>query len=233
MIKIAVCDDEAYMMNDISDKIGLYLTSRNIHAQISRYCGGTELLKSHEEFDILLLDIQMEEIDGMETARLLRQGDFKGILIFITVLSEYVFDSFELQAFDYLLKPLDQQRLIRTLDRAFAYLNRQDSRSLFVHKGDGSLIIPFDDILYCEVINRKIYIHTLQNVIDYYDKLENIEKKLDRRFFKCHRSYLVNLKYVRSFKEGLIHLSNQEHIPVSRLRGQELAGAMLQYMKEW
>jgi len=87
--------------------------------------------------------------------------------------------------------------------------------------------------VYCEVINRKVYLYLKDGaVIDYYEQIDTLEKKLDRRFFRCHRSYLVNLQYLKSYKPCIASLITGQTIPVSRLRNDAFAAAVLRHMKE-
>ena len=108
MIHIAVCDDEPYMSEQIKALVSEFFRKKNREICLRTFAGGEELLKYGGPIDILFLDIQMKEIDGMETARRLRADRFQGFLIFITVLKEMVFQSFEVQAYDYLVKPVDE-----------------------------------------------------------------------------------------------------------------------------
>jgi len=194
---------------------------------------GYALLRSSDEFDVIFLDIQMEQPDGMETARLLRQRDNHSLLVFVTVLRDRVFDVFPLEAFDYLLKHLDSDRFRRTMDRALRWLERDAAKNLVIQRGSGCQIVLLSDILYCEVLGRKIYLHKNDGiVVDYYDRLEDLEQRVDSRFFKCHRSYLVNLDYVSGCQEGQVLLPQGKRIPVSRLRERELTQALLRHMKE-
>ncbi len=107
MLHIAICDDEKYMSDKIKMMVSDFLCGKKMDIVISQFSNGGELLKYDRTIDILFLDIQMKDMDGMETARKLRDHKFKGILIFITVLKEMVFQSFEVQAFDYLVKPIE------------------------------------------------------------------------------------------------------------------------------
>lgn len=233
MIQIAVCDDEPFMLDDIAERLAAYMAEKKSACEISCYSNGKEILESGLLFDILFLDIQMEEPDGMETARRLRAQGFNGLLIFITVLREHVFDSFEVQAFDYLVKPLEDLRLRRTMERAIKILERYKGGNIVFQKGGSCQVIALSDIMYGEVLGRKIYIHRHGGeIVDYYSKLEDFAKRMDSRFFRCHRSYLVNLDYVCGTKAGFVLLSDGEKIPVSRLREQELLQALLAHMKE-
>ncbi len=175
MIQIAICDDEKYMSDHIKTMTSVFFRKKNREAAIRLFSSGEELLKYNGQIDILFLDIQMKYMDGMETARKLRAGRFRGILIFITILK---------------------------------------------------------DIVFCEIIDRKIYLNlTSSEVIDYYEKIENLETKLDHCFFRCHRSYLINLKHLKGYKNGTAYMDNGREIPVSRLRGKTFSSVVLQYMK--
>ena len=112
-------------------------------------------------------------------------------------------------------------------------LEQQAAKSIVIQRGTSCEVILLSQIVYCEVQGRKIYIHQSDGrIIDYYDKLEDFERRVDGRFFKCHRSYLVNLDYVRGCNAGQVILSGEDRIPVSRLRERDLTQALLHYMKE-
>ncbi len=233
MIYIAICDDEKYMLDEIAKMVSKFFRNKKIEITILKFLSGRELLKYKKTIDIVFLDIQMKEIDGMATAKVLREQNYRGFLIFITILQEMVFQSFEVQAYDYLIKPIEEAHFQKTMERLFCSIRSSSGNNLFIQKGNECRIISFDDIIFCEIINRKIYLHLRsKEVMDYYDRMENLEKKLDGRFYKCHRSYLINLKYLKSYKNGMAYLEGEEMIPVSRLRSKEFSNVILQYMRE-
>ena len=232
MVHIAVCDDEAYMSDQIQKMASDFFRSKNVETAILQFSSGTELLKYKKPIDILFLDIQMEDLDGMETARKLRKRKFQGFLIFITVLKELVFQSFEVQAFDYLVKPVEEGQFQKTMERLFSSMKQAGEANLLIQKGYESHIISLEEIVFCEIIDRKIYLHLASSgVIDYYDRIEHLEARLGSSFFRCHRSYLINLKYLKSYKNGIAYMEVGKEIPVSRLRSREFSGVILQYMK--
>lgn len=233
MIQIAICDDETYMIGLLSEKISAFFNKKNIEISISCFSNGLDLLSSNKTFHIIFLDVQMNEPDGFETAKRLRNNGFDGFLIFVTIMRELVFNAFEVQAFDYLVKPLQDEHFNQTMQRLLASIQDQNKTCLLIQKRNEWDIILFDHIIYCEIINRKVYLHLKnKSIIDYYDKIENLEKKLDNRFFKSHRSYLINLKYVKNYKSSIAYLTNGDAIPVSRLRRDDFLAAMLHYMKQ-
>ena len=234
MLRIAICDDEKYMSDKIKMMVSDYFREKNMDIVISQFSSGEELLKDNKTIDILFLDIQMKGMDGMETARKLRNRKFKGVLIFITVLKEMVFQSFEVQAFDYLVKPIESSFFERTMERLLDTMKNAGKSSLLVQKGYESSIVLLEEIVFCEIIDRKVYLHLVSSeIIDFYDRIENLETKLDSSFYRCHRSFLINLKYLKSYKNGTAYMEGGAEIPVSRLRSSEFSNVILQYMKEW
>ena len=232
MIHIVICDDETYMSDHIRALVSDFFHRKNMEITIQQFSSGEELLKYVRKIDLLFLDIQMKGMDGMETAKKLRERKFKGFLIFITVLKEMVFQSFEVQAYDYLVKPIKETYFEKTMERLYSSMKNASADSLLVQKGYESRIISLDDIVFCEIIDRKIYLNLASSeVVDYYDRIENLESKLDSRFFRCHRSYLINLKYLSGYKNGTAYMEDGREIPVSRLRSREFSGVVLQYMK--
>ena len=232
MIYIAICDDEKHMSAHIRSCVSDFFRKKNRETSLRMFSSGEELLSYNGQIDILFLDIQMKGMDGMETARKLRADQFRGFLVFITVLKEMVFQSFEVQAYDYLVKPVDEKQFEKTMERLYASMQNAREDSLLVQKGYEGRIIPKDEIVFCEVIDRKIYLNLASgDVVDYYERIENLEAKLDKHFYRCHRSYLINLKHLKGYKNGTACMDNGKKIPVSRLRSKEFSGVVLQYMK--
>lgn len=144
-----------------------------------------------------------------------------------------VFRAFEVQAFDYLLKPVREDYFSKTMYRLLDCLKKTGDENLLIRIGYESRLIPFDDIVFCEVIDRKIYLHLLSSeMIDYYEKIEDLGKRLPSCFYKCHRSFLINLKYVRSYENGVVFMEGGKEIPVSRLRNKDFSNVILQYMRD-
>lgn len=184
MICIAVCDDEKNMSDHIKKMTRDFFRRKNVEVSILQFSGGEELLQYDKKIDILFLDIQMEKMDGMETAKKLRKRKFQGFLIFVTVLKEMVFQAFEVQAYDYLVKPVEAGAFAKMMERLFASLQNADESGLLVQKGYESRIISLEDIVFCEIIDRKIYLHlSTSEVVDYYERIEKLEARLGSGFF--------------------------------------------------
>ena len=232
MIHIAICDDETHMADHIKKMASDFFRKRNKEISLRTFLSGEELLNYDGQIDICFLDIQMKDMDGMETAKRLRADKFRGFLIFITVLKEMVFQSFEVQAYDYLVKPVEEKQFERTMERLLASMQSVGEDSLLVQKGYEGRIIRKDEIVFCEIIDRKIYLNLVSDeVLDYYERIENLETKLGGHFFRCHRSYLINLKHLKGYKNGTAYMDNGKEVPVSRLRSKEFSSVVLRYMK--
>ncbi|RKI94366.1 DNA-binding response regulator [Parablautia intestinalis] len=232
MIRIAICDDEKHMSDHIRAMASDFFRKKNREIQLRTFSSGEELLSYDGQIDILFLDIQMKGMDGIETARKLRDSKFRGFLIFITVLKEMVFQSFEVQAYDYLVKPVEEKQFEKTMERLYTSMQNASEDSLLVQKGYEGRIIREEEIVFCEIIDRKIYLNLASGeVVDYYERIENLETKLGSHFFRCHRSYLINLKHLKGYKNGTACMDNGKEVPVSRLRSKEFSSVVLQYMK--
>lgn len=233
MIHIAIVDDESFVLLELSRAVKEYFKTKSVSYVIQTFTSGTEMLMQARLFDLIFLDIQMSGLSGMETAKRLRQSGAEGFIVFITALQEYVYDAFEVEAFDYILKPINSGRFRRTMDRLYRNIQTADTGSLLLPaKGNAYQSLLFREIYYLEAVNHKVEFHTKDAVYEGYFKITEIAERLDDRFFQCHRSYLVNLDFVCGYDNGLALLSGGKQIPVSRLRASALSKAVLCYMKE-
>lgn len=208
-MRIAICDDE----KNIRELIGNKVLKQYPEADIVFFQSGEELLLSDNHIDILFLDIQMSGRNGMETARELRKKDKNVILIFVTAVEEYVFQAFDVGAFNYIVKPIDDTKFADVLCRAVAEWHSQntDVRELeanyvMINNGGVHTKVVIEDIVYAEVFNRKVVIHKLDDEIEYYGKMSDLEAVAGDSFFRPHRAYLINFKYVEKYDATTIYL---------------------------
>ena len=208
-MRIAICDDEKDIRGLIANKV----EKQYPDAEIIFFQSGEELLLVDESIDILFLDIQMSGIDGMETARELRKKDKSVILIFVTAVEEYVFQAFDVGAFNYIVKPIDDTKFVDVLCRAVDEWHSQDTNVreleanyVMINNGGVHTKVIIEDIVYAEVFNRKVVIHKLDDEIEYYGKMSDLEAVAGDSFFRPHRAYLVNFKYVEKYDATTIYL---------------------------
>ena len=210
-MKIGICDDEKEIREILRDKV----QSLYPKADILQYASGEELL-ARELPDILLLDIKMQGKSGIETAEELRLIDRYLIIIFVTAIEDYVFQAFDVDAFHYLVKPFSDEKFTEVLRKAaiqFADRKKLESEhtkrekpNLIITTGGKHITVNFEDIVYAEVFDRKVIIHTLNDDIEYYGKLKELEEKAGNNFYRPHRAYLVNFRFIRKFDATNIYL---------------------------
>lgn len=215
---IAVCDDEKEIRASIERNIRLLCAD----ARIIRFEDGNALLSYPGELDILFLDIQMDGMNGIEAARALRKAENPVTIIFVTALEEYVFEAFDVRAFHYLVKPIDNAKFFEVLQSAIGEHRRsraaaaEEKAFIAVKQGSVTRRIFLCEILYLEVLNRKVTLHTAEEKLEFYGRLVELEKRLDRDFVRCHRAFIVNLRYVASYDAGSITLDNGEKIMLAK-----------------
>lgn len=236
MIKIAVCDDEVSAVQELSDKIKLFMDSKGLEYTLSKFFSGESLLSDisikNMYFDAVFLDIRMNQMNGMDTAKEIRKVNNKTNIIFVTALKDYVFDAFEVDAANYLVKPIEAQKLHWTLEKLVTSVSLTADCFLTIHKSGEIKKIPFTDIMYCEVVNHHVYIYEQNSTHEYGSKIDDLEKKLTGDFFRCHRSYLVNLKYIDSYSDGFAYLPSGEKIPIATRRQQAFMKSLLHYQRK-
>lgn len=227
MIKIAICDDENFFVDELQAQVKDFFLEKRIEFRVTEYLSGKELAEHAHDHDLIFLDVKMQEQDGFKTAEILRESGFSGHIIFVTIMKDEVYKAFEYEAFDYLVKPLSKSSFEHTMERFLRTLQNSSKQLIITHKNEQSLI-NLSDVLYCEVINRKINLHFVDgNIVEYYGKISELEQRLGREFFKSHRSYLVNLKYITGYNSNEITLSSGEKLPLSRGRKDALMGALI------
>ena len=208
-MRIAICDDE----KNIRELIGNKVAKQYPKAEIVFFQSGEELLLSDKHVDILFLDIQMSGRNGMETARELRQRDKNVIIIFVTAVEEYVFQAFDVRAFNYIVKPIDDVKFADIFHKAVDELDLQkkdvkvpEEKYVMINNCGVHTKVILDEIVYAEVFNRKVVIHKLDDEIEYYGKMSDLEAVAGDSFFRPHRAYLVNFKYVEKYDATTIYL---------------------------
>lgn len=201
-ISVAICDDEVFILDFLEEKVKKMFPS----ALTERFLSGKELLKGGTKADILFLDIQMSEMDGIETARIFRRQRMDAIIIFVTAYPEYVFQAFDVGAFHYLVKPLSDDKFFEVFGNAVQEIESRktggkepNEKYMMIQAGGVHTKILLKEIIYAEVFNRKVIIHTVSRDTEYYGKLSDLEEKLGEDFFRPHRSYLIHFKYVQRY----------------------------------
>ena len=233
-MQIAICDDEQEVWKLLERKIKEVCPE----AKLWFYRSGEELLLTKQFIDILFLDIQMPGISGMKAAEAFRKKNKKTVIIFVTALEEYVFQAFDVNAFHYLVKPFDDEKFKDVLAKALEQCRqldgmedvKQEERFLLIKTGGIHTKIFLKDIVYAEVFNRKVIIHSMKDKIEYYGRMSDLEKQLGEDFFRPHRAYLVHFKYVVSYDTTMVKLE-EGSVLMAKQKYSEFIKRYMQYVQ--
>lgn len=233
MLSIAVCDDEVIECCNMAKRIKEIMEEMKIPCIIRQFRSGGELLQALESFDIVFLDIIMQDLDGMKTAQAFRKKASDKILIFVSSSREYVFEAYDVEAFQYLLKPVDDRKLKNVLQKAIVKTQSRSQEFIIVSRERQKKKLFLDDIYYFEIKGRIVDAHGPEEIFTYYEQIGELENKIrDKGFFRCHKSYLINLKYVDGYSRKEVVLENGEKIVIAKRRYDEFVQEMLKVMRK-
>ena len=223
---IAVVDDEKAIREHICGLV----EERQPESRIEAYATGEELLASGKRFDIVFLDIQMEGMNGIEAARSLREKQGDTVLVFITGIKDYVFDAFDLYAFQYLLKPIDERKFAEVLERAVREsAKKKERRVLFIKSRN--LTLDQSEILYIESRAKKVEIHTVRQTIEIYAAMDELEGQLGENFYRCHRAYIVNMDCITEYDGESITLTGGDRVYLTKKKYGEFVKAYMWHLQ--
>ncbi|MDE6627597.1 MAG: LytTR family DNA-binding domain-containing protein [Lachnospiraceae bacterium] len=235
MIEIAICDDE----KNIRTYLASLIDRQGRECNITEYASAQDYLADGKMHDLLFLDIEMknstDSIDGMSLARRIRESGSKKqpIIIFVTGYERYVYDAFDVAAFQYLLKPIDEEKFARVFERAVEAVREQNllpPEALVLQFANSTKTIPLDHIYYIESEGHKVRLQLTDGSFSSYVKIGDLEEQLQGIFFRTHRGYLVNLAYVEEYNRNEVIMTNGDSILMSKYKYQEFVRAYLRYM---
>ncbi len=231
-LNIAICDDEKYYRNYVENVVSDYLVKENVLFQIELFEDGRDFCKVDEnirKFDIIFLDIDMKEMNGMETAYSIRKKNMEMDIVFITVMPDYVFEGYKVSAVRYIMKKEIDKSLPECLGDILKKRKFSSQKMEFPFVG-GKRTVFLNDILYIESKSHKLQFAGKTGVLYMYGQINDVESKIeDFNFVRCHQSFLVNLEHIEQINNYLICLSDGSEIPVSRPRYPEVKQQYLKY----
>lgn len=227
--KIAICDDCEADVQYLSVLVADWARTHGSPVVVREFSSAEAFLFHYEtekDYDILLLDIEMGEMNGMELARRLRRDNHSVQIIFITGFPDFMSEGYDVSALHYLMKPVSPEKLSAVLDRAADNLSEKEKhlKVVFDRQTD---FVSFDRILYIEAQKQYVLIHTPDGEYRMKASLAEMQEELDQRFFRCQRSFLVNLCYVVRINIHCVVLKNGEEIPISRGAADEIGKAII------
>lgn len=239
-IRIAICDDE----QNIRSYLAALIRREDSSCRISEYASAEAYLAAGEDYDLLLLDIELGggagspgSMDGMALARRLRSLplDRQPLIIFVTGYESYVYQAFDVEAFQYLVKPVDEGRFAEVFRRAaekLSVLEKQRRRTLLVQYAGSSRVIPLENIHYVESHGHKLLLHLKEGTVEYYGKIGELEQELGGQFARIHKGYLVNLRHVEEYARGQVTLTGGEKLVISKYKYDAFVKQHLRFLRQ-
>ncbi len=239
MIRTAICDDEA----NIRAYLASLIREQPYPCEITEYASACDCLAETQEIDLLFLDIELNPsgsgLDGMALARKIRERDptAQPVIIFVTGYERYVFDAFDVGAFQYLLKPVDEKKFAKVFARAVKQIesnweNPQRVRVLTLPSANTNRTVPLNHIYYIESRNHQVTLHLKDGEFTCYAKIGDLALELQNQFFRIHKSYLANLSYVEAYSKSEVTLTNGKKLMLSKYKYKDFVKAYLRFLKK-
>lgn len=217
-MRVAICDDEKPMQIALEKLLDEYSRIRNIDISIDKFENGHDLIKAinEREYEIVFMDYQMQDIDGMETSRLIRNKNNECIIIFVSAYPEIAVESYEVNTFRFIVKPINKEKLFKAIDN---YLKSIDYDNLLILKThDGTWKIKMSDIIYAEAKGKHTIIRTTKKTFEIHIHLKKVEEKLPiEKFCRCQRAYIAGFSHINNHTNSEIFFDNGERAQIGKV----------------
>lgn len=234
-MRIGICDDEASSHRELKIIIDKYANTKAISVLYFDFMSGEDLIKyllDHDDIDVIFMDYQMDTMSGLETSKSILEKNISIPIIFLTSFPEIVYDTFKVNTFRFLVKPIDTKKLSDALDDLLILYSSENY--IFVTADDTSKRININDICYIEARNKGSLVRLKDRTLDCGLLLSDFQKKLpEDRFFRSHKSFLVGFKYITEYGSSEIVFSNGEKAKISRYRFNDFKKSYFDYMKHY
>jgi len=233
MIRIAIVEDDDAYATTLEKYIHRYEEEVGEKFLIKRFQDGEDIaIEYRAEFDVILMDIEMQFMDGMTTAENIRKVDEEVVIIFITNMPQFAMQGYKVDALDYVLKPINYFAFSQRIERALSRMQKRRTKFISVNYKGGIQKINVADILYIEIQNHDLIYHTKTGQIVVRGTMRELEEKLkDEPFYRCNKAFLINLEHVNGFEDNDV-LIDGERVQVSRAKKKEFMDVLNDYMNE-
>lgn len=233
MIKVAIVEDEALYAKQLEDFLHQYEKEKREGFSITHFSDGDGIVANYKaEFDIILMDVQMKFMDGMSAAEEIRRMDSEVVIIFITNMRQYAIRGYEVDALDYIVKPVSYFAFSQRLGRAISKMKRRAQKKIVVNIKGGMLRISVADIYYVESQGHTLIYHTVSGDYESSGTIKDMESRLlENNFFRGNKGYLINLAHVDGVQDGCAVVQGEKLI-LSRARKNLFMEALTNYWSE-
>lgn len=233
-LNIAICEDERVYQQHIESLIYNLNLSERIDLDI--FSSGEDLVnayRNNRRYSIILLDMQMKELGGIETAEIVRTYDKNCIIIIITAIIEYAVEGYSINAFNFILKPINEEKFNKILLNAIHKVKFFDHQTYIIETREKTIVLLLSDILYVESSARKVVIYGKDSIYESNENISSVEAKLeDQGFVRISRYYLINLRYVKEIRFNEILLLNDISLSYSKKFASDIKKKYMIYMME-
>ena len=234
MLEIAIVEDEENYRNVLCEYLKKYEQETGQEIHMSVFTGGDEIVENYTaKYDIILMDIEMQFMNGMDAARKIREVDKAVIIIFITNMAQYAIQGYEVDALDYILKPISYFAFSQRIQRAVGRMKKREERYINIVSKNGVNKVAVSEISWIESEGHRLIYHAKNQVYEStLNSMKEIENELkDCSFFRCNKGYLVNLAHVKAIRDGWAILTNGQ-VMISRAKKTEFQKALTTYAGE-
>ena len=229
-MKIAICDDEPRFLQELHERLSAYFIRNHIDCEIREFTDGQTFVAVNNTFDLVFMDYQLEDGNGIDFVRQIRQVNPNLMVVFLTVYPEHAIESIRLNTFRYLVKPVPDELLEEALDsfvKQYKY-----TKKIIVTANGKTFYVDADDVIYIEADKKYTSVRTVaglyhcsKSISDFYSEIHNAH------FFRTHRSYILNMKYISSIEKKTVLLSNGEKVICSAKNYDEFLKNYMSYLK--
>lgn len=230
MIKIAVVEDEKEERNRIQKFLQKFSCENSVEMEIEEFSDGIQLVQEYERnFDVLLLDIEMEKLNGIQTAKEIRKKDKDVMILFITNLFQYAIEGYEVEAIDFVIKPINYFSFSARMEKVLKKLEQKVRRLVPFQVRKEMVMLNAHDIILVETSNKKTLIKTEGETVNCSEPMQEIQSKLEPfGFYRCHSGFLINMNYIKRLNSETVLVANFE-VPVSKHRKKDFYQAVAAY----
>ena len=231
MRSIAIVEDDDKAASELAEQLNKYAEETGAEYRVVRFSDAIAFLTGYSaDYDIVFMDIEMPDLDGMTAAKKLREVDPEVILVFVTNMAQYAVEGYEVSAMDFMVKPVRYDNLKLKLERAEKKLEGKGEDRFLVRGKNGPVVICVPDIRYVEVTDHMLTFYTNEGAIKVTGSLKEIEKRLEGRdFSRANSCYLVNLKYVTGASDGMVTVGG-DRLSISRARRKSFMSDLADYL---